>query len=104
MEKENTACRRERSVNRNLRPRIDNIEADHLLEKDLTHPKTVVHLTKREREVLEFVLAGKTNREIAQQLFRTERTVEYHRNRLMRKIGAHSIVDLVKYAISAGVA
>ena len=50
-----------------------------------------------------FVLDGKTNKEIAQLLYRTERTIEYHRNRLMRKLGTHNIVELIKRAIEMGI-
>ncbi len=57
-------------------------------------------LTRREEEILEMIVAGKTNKQIARQLCRSERTVEYHRNRLMRKIGAHNSAELVKKAIS----
>lgn len=80
------------------------VESDQMLEKKLfNHPLETV-LTKREKEILNFVLAGKTNKEIAQELYRTERTVEYHRNRMMRKLGTHTTVELVKRAIAMGIA
>ena len=61
-----------------------------------------ISLTKREREILRLIVSGKTNRQIAQHLSRSERTVEFHRNRLMRKIGAHNAAELVKAAIAMG--
>ena len=59
-------------------------------------------LTRREAEILRFIVTGKTNKEIARALCRTERTIEYHRNRLMRKLGAHNAAELVKRAIVLG--
>lgn len=79
------------------------LETDNLLEIKLFNPVVEIVLTKREREILNFVLAGKTNKEIAQKLYRTERTVEYHRNRMMRKLGTRTTVELVKRAITMGI-
>ena len=53
-------------------------------------------LTKREREVLDLVVAGKINKEIAYLLQISTKTVEYHRARLMKKVEASSLVDLIK--------
>jgi FixJ family two-component response regulator len=55
----------------------------------------LAHLTPREREVLERVVAGDTNKEIAAQLGIGLRTVEMHRQQVMRKLGARSAVDLM---------
>ena len=52
-------------------------------------------LTPREREVLECVIAGDTNKEIAAQLGIQLRTVEMHRQQVMRKLGTRSAVELV---------
>jgi DNA-binding NarL/FixJ family response regulator len=60
-------------------------------------------LTKRELEVILKILCGFTNREIAQILGISVKTVESHRARVMRKLGLHSIVELVRYAIRAGI-
>lgn len=53
-------------------------------------------LTRREKEVLDLVLEGFTNKEIATQLGLSHRTVELHRSRVMAKMKAQSIVELVK--------
>ena len=82
---------------RNL-PGIDRILEDTLSLVTLTEP-----LTKREMQILKLIIAGNTNKRIAQKLCRTERTVEYHRNRLMRKFKAHSAADLVKRATAVGI-
>ncbi len=55
-------------------------------------------------EILGMVVNGLTNRQIAQNLHRTERTVEYHRNHLMRKFKAKTAADLVKRAILSNMA
>lgn len=84
---------------------VDMPKADNILENTLVSTvKLSTPLTKREMEVLKFIVAGKTNKKIARMLCRTERTVEYHRNRLMRKFNAHNAADLVKRAITKGIA
>ena len=50
------------------------------------------------------IVNGMTNRQIAQALHRTERTVEYHRNHLMHKFKATTAAALVKRAILSGMA
>ena len=59
-------------------------------------------LTPREREVLLAVAGGATNKEIADQLGLSTRTVDHHRERLMRKVGAKNVADLVRYAARMG--
>jgi len=76
---------------------------DNLLEDTLVSLRPAEALTKREAEILKLIVAGKTNKKIAQKIYRTERTVEYHRHRLMRKLGVHSAADLVKRAITMGI-
>jgi DNA-binding NarL/FixJ family response regulator len=61
-----------------------------------------ISLTKRECEILKLIVSGRTNKQIAQGLSRSERTVEFHRNRLMRKMGAHNAAELVKSAMGMG--
>ncbi|MHC4637692.1 MAG: response regulator transcription factor [Planctomycetota bacterium] len=78
-------------------------EMDEFLENTLFNVKPSGPLTKREAEILNLIAAGNTNKKIAQKIYRTERTVEYHRNRLMRKLGAHNIVELIKQATAMGI-
>jgi two-component system response regulator NreC len=56
-------------------------------------------LTKRELEVLRLIARGYTNREVAERLFLSVRTVENHRARMQRKLGRASRSDLVDYVI-----
>ena len=55
-------------------------------------------LTRREREVLDLVVMGFSNENIAARLLISRRTVETHRLRVMSKLGAHSLVDLMQIA------
>ncbi|MCU0786919.1 MAG: response regulator transcription factor [Verrucomicrobia bacterium] len=59
-------------------------------------------LTQREREVLVQIAEGLSNKEIASALNLGVRTVETHRDRLMRKLGIHSVAGLTKFAIRHG--
>jgi two-component system nitrate/nitrite response regulator NarL len=59
-------------------------------------------LTNREREVLVHIADGLSNKEIASQLGVGVRTIETHRERIMRKLNIHSVAGLTKYAISQG--
>jgi len=61
-------------------------------------------LTRRERQVLERLVAGQSNKTIAYDLGASPRTVEVHRARVMEKMGARSLSDLVRMALSVGVA
>jgi DNA-binding CsgD family transcriptional regulator len=56
-------------------------------------------LTLRESEVLKLIAIGKGNREIAEHLKISVRTVEAHRGRVMIKLGFTGVADLVRYAV-----
>jgi DNA-binding NarL/FixJ family response regulator len=59
-------------------------------------------LTSREREVLQHIAEGKTNKEIATSLNLSVYTVEAHRGRLMEKLNLHSSGELVRFAVRNG--
>ncbi len=59
-------------------------------------------LTLREREVLQLIAEGKTNRDIAGLLTLSIKTVQSHRTHIMNKLDVHDRTELVKYAIRAG--
>jgi len=59
-------------------------------------------LTQREREVLDLIIAGKLNKQIADVLSISIKTVEVHRARVMEKMGARTLADLVQRVLSAG--
>jgi two-component system, NarL family, response regulator NreC len=59
-------------------------------------------LTPREHEVLTCIAEGQTNREIAEKLVISPKTVDRHRENIMRKLNMHNRVELVRYAIERG--
>ncbi|MEM7347128.1 MAG: response regulator transcription factor [Chloroflexota bacterium] len=60
-------------------------------------------LTNREREVLQLITEGFSNKEIAAQLQISLKTVGVHRVNLMEKLNIHNVTDLVKYALRKGI-
>jgi two-component system, chemotaxis family, CheB/CheR fusion protein len=74
-------------------------------ERSARHHEAVMRiagLTRREREVMEQVVAGHANKEVAARLGIAQRTVETHRAKVMKKMGAASLSDLVRLAIAGG--
>jgi RNA polymerase sigma factor (sigma-70 family) len=61
----------------------------------------LAQLTPREREALNLIVGGRTNKEIAEQLHISPRTVEVHRARLMKKLEAESLSDLVRMVLGS---
>ena len=59
-------------------------------------------LTQREREVLTLIAEGGTNQVVADALGLSRKTVESHRANIMRKLGAHDVTELVRYAVRTG--
>lgn len=62
-----------------------------------------VQLTSREMETLQLIAEGKANKEIAAVLGISLKTVEKHREHLMRKLDLHDTAGITRYAISAGI-
>jgi RNA polymerase sigma factor (sigma-70 family) len=60
-------------------------------------------LTPREREVLALVVTGMLNKQVADALGMSEKTVKVHRGRIMQKMHAVSLVDLVRMADQVGI-
>jgi FixJ family two-component response regulator len=60
-------------------------------------------LTRREREVFAHVISGQLNKQIAGDLGTVEKTIKVHRSHLMDKLGARSVVDLVRMAEQLGI-
>jgi FixJ family two-component response regulator len=65
--------------------------------------KCLETLTERERQVLELIVTGRLNKQIAAELGTVEKTIKFHRANLMRKMGVRVVADLVKLAERAGV-
>ena len=60
-------------------------------------------VTERERQVLELIVAGRLNKQIADDLGTSEKTIKFHRGNLMRKMKVRVVADLVKLAERAGI-
>jgi DNA-binding NarL/FixJ family response regulator len=82
-----------------LSPAISNAVLDDY-RKHVTNPIDL--LSSREREVLQMLAEGKTNKEIAVVLNLSVYTVDAHRGRIMEKLNVHSINELVRFAVRNG--
>lgn len=75
---------------------------ESVIKVPLSEDKSSPVLTLREREVLKLIATGLRNKQIAQELFISIKTVETHRTNIMQKLDVHSTASLVQYAISTG--
>ncbi|WP_234682910.1 response regulator transcription factor [Bradyrhizobium monzae] len=62
----------------------------------------IAALTQRERQVFDFIVRGKINKQIAHELGTTERTIKAHRHQVMEKMQVHSLAELVSIAERLG--
>ncbi len=69
------------------------------LKKEAEHSPEAIHLSTREREVVQLLSEGRSNKEVASALGISVRTVETHRSNIMRKLSLGSLSDLVRYAV-----
>jgi len=65
--------------------------------------KKIVSLTEREREILQLIAEGYTNKEIGIHLKISLKTALAHRNNIMQKLGIHRQADLIRYALKEGI-
>ena len=94
------AIRRVLAGERYLPPRVTSAAIDQALGQAPWRP--VEQLTRREREVFELLIRGHTNDDIATKLFIARRTVETHRQRIMNKLSARSVVEMIRVAARHG--
>ena len=83
-------------------PDVARVALNQFVRHNGTAEETVRQITSREREVLIAIAEGLSNKEIATRLGVGVRTVETHRERIMRKLNIHSVAGLTKYAIAKG--
>jgi DNA-binding NarL/FixJ family response regulator len=78
--------------------------SSQLIDAELagTPARPFARLTRREREVFELLIRGQTNAEIATRLFISRRTVETHRQRVMNKLSARSVIQMQRLAARHG--
>lgn len=77
-----------------------NINQDYLLS--LRDDEDFKKISSRETEVLQLLAEGKSSKEIGEVLFLSSKTVDVHRNNVMKKLDLHTIPELTKYAIREG--
>ncbi len=75
---------------------------DSLQVRSAQARRTVIELTSRQRQILQLIAEGKQNKEIAEILDVSVKTVEFHRSSLMTKLGAHTVAELTRFAIQEG--
>jgi DNA-binding NarL/FixJ family response regulator len=84
-------------------PRVNEMVLAGFLEKGTVAPRGMPPkfptLTPREKEVIQLLAEGKSSKEVATVLNLSTKTAETHRSNIMRKLGFHSIRDLVLYAV-----
>jgi len=84
-----------------IHPRVAGcVVTDFLKGKGVEEP--VGNLTPREREVVQLIVEGMTNREIASHLRLSVKTIEAHRTATMKKLGLHGVAELTRWAIRRG--
>lgn len=81
--------------------RLSDVIFDGFMKRDLPHVPAPPEQkpTAREREIVQLLAEGKSNKEVAAILGISVKTAETHRAAIMRKLGLHSISELVRYAI-----
>ena len=75
-------------------------EITKLVLSDLSNEQPAELLSEREREILNLIAKENSNKQIAEKLFISERTVETHRKNIFRKTNTTSLVGLIKYAFA----
>jgi len=86
-------------IPRTLSPKL---LADYLEQAQKIGKSGYNTLSAREREILKLISQGRTNKQIAEELFLSVRTVERHRSAIMRKAGLENRAELVAYAVRRG--
>ena len=85
-------------------PSISKLLVDEYFQqlKRKTSSKSIPDLTPRETEVLQLIAEGYSTKQIADKLYLSARTVDFHRANISQKLGVHDIAGLTKYAIRHG--
>jgi DNA-binding NarL/FixJ family response regulator len=86
-----------------LSPKVADVVVKGFIRKDSPAARGVyIHLTAKQREVLQLLAEGKTNKEAAQRLHVAVKTIETHRAQIMEKLNIRTMAGLTKYAIREG--
>ncbi|MGD2151106.1 MAG: response regulator transcription factor [Desulfobacterales bacterium] len=90
---------------------MDSSVSHRVVEKLMEFPEKEVKitdasydtLTRREQEIMVLLAQGLSNKQIAEKLFISPKTVENHRSNILRKLNIHSTIELVRYAARLGI-
>jgi DNA-binding NarL/FixJ family response regulator len=85
-----------------LSPPVSKSVVDAYVSRTGAAPDPLTALTPRQREILQLVSEGHTSKEIATRLGLSYRTVETHRNQLMKRLGVTDVTGLVRFAVRMG--
>jgi DNA-binding NarL/FixJ family response regulator len=85
-----------------LSPSLGNEVIDDVKARRSTSSPQGLDLTSRQRQILQLIAEGKQNKEIAAVLHVSVRTVEFHRSRLMSRLGARTAAELSRFALNEG--
>ena len=81
----------------------ETVVADYIKRRGVANEKTPLEsLSKREREILQLIVEGKTNTAISRLLFISPKTVDTYKSRLMNKLGIKDLPSLIRFAIKHG--
>ncbi len=87
-----------------LNPKVAGVVVDEYLHnRNQDEPSGLPSLTAREREVLQLLAEGRSTKEVASHIHVSVKTVETHRQNIMKKLNIFNLADLVKYAIREGI-
>jgi FixJ family two-component response regulator len=85
-----------RAIDKDKKTKAESSEKRAILQR-------IEMLTPREYELLPYVISGMLNKQIAFKLGIAEKTVKIHRGRIMEKLGAHSVAELIRQAEKVGI-
>ncbi|MFP5209193.1 MAG: response regulator [Acidobacteriota bacterium] len=97
-----TAIEQARQGRTYFSPGLSHDVIENLDERRRRDSRRTLELTSRQRQILQMIAEGKQNKEIAGILYVSVRTVEFHRSRLMSKLGARTVAELTRFAIQEG--
>lgn len=85
-----------------LSPSISGEVIRHYLDHPLTQANPIDTLTAKEREVLALITDGCSNKEMAEKLFVSVKTIEFHRMNIMKKLDIHNQAALIRFGLRSG--
>ncbi len=75
---------------------------EKVISPNITKDPLLNELSDRETEIIRYVAKGKSNKEIAEELYISPRTVDTHRSNIMRKLDVHNVAGIIRFAFLNG--